>query len=132
MMNNDHNDRMERALHVHRDLLEALLGVKNPSLDLDILAVVYELSEADQPVIEGFIAKCQATRAAAQYTIRDLAAKFKVSESTIRREIASGALRGRKRGGRWLFTDKEIERFLKSRTYLGSERVYPDTERKVG
>lgn len=128
---NEHNDRMTRALHSYTGLLDGLLGArraKNAPLHLDILGVIYELTEAEQQAIKDFITKCQAAHAAPKYTIRDLAAKFKVSESTIRRAIARDALRGRKRGGRWLFTDREIERFVKSHTYVGSERVYPDEE----
>ncbi len=43
-------------------------------------------------------------------TVREAASILRIDEHSVRRAIWRGALRGRKRGGRWLLSRSEVTR----------------------
>ena len=48
------------------------------------------------------------------HTLKDLEKILHVKERTLFKYLAEGKLGGSKGGGKWLFTDKDIEKFLKN------------------
>jgi excisionase family DNA binding protein len=47
------------------------------------------------------------------YTLKDLEKILHVDERTLFRYLADGKLEGSKTGGKWLFTEKDIQGFLR-------------------
>ncbi|MDD2649391.1 MAG: helix-turn-helix domain-containing protein [Eubacteriales bacterium] len=48
------------------------------------------------------------------YTVEEIAKMTSLTTRTIRNHLRSGILMGRKIGGQWRFTEKDIERFMES------------------
>ena len=120
---------MERTIALHMDLIEALVGpdhAKHCPLDLRIMGTLHAQSDDDRTAIQRFVTACLAQRATYCLTVQDIVQRFHVSARQVQRLAQSGALNGSRIGGRWVFTEAQLDRYLKANTYEGGTRARPE------
>ncbi len=116
-----HNDRMARVIKLYESLVRLGEPIA-PQLDLDLIQVLYEQSDAERWAVEDMVARYQELRAS-YVTVGDVAKQWRISERQVRRLAQAGALKGSRRRGRWQFTPQAITRYVAAHTYNGMVRV---------
>lgn len=106
---------MQRAIDRLGGLLEVLEGPSrrpDACLNLIVLGEFCELSEAEGRVVDSLIARIRAAFDAYRYTAADAAQLLGISERQVRHLARRGEINSAVIGGRRMFTDRQIERYL--------------------
>jgi hypothetical protein len=117
-----HNDRMTETIELICNLGEVVhgsrgaAGLKHTRLGLDAIQAVYELSDDDRAVLTRLVARHRAVYDS-YVTVRQVADSFKVKPRIIKGLAKMDALHGTKRQGKWVFSPREVERFIETHTY---------------
>lgn len=121
-MTSQHDARMGATIDLICDLGEIVhgsrgaAGLKHTRLGLDAIQALYEASDADRAALARIVAQHRAIYDS-YLSLDQVALKFKVKRRVIKGLARCRHLHGYKRGGAWVFSPREVERFVEQHSY---------------
>lgn len=121
-MTQHHDARMGATIELICDLGEIVhgsrgaAGLKHTRLGLDAIQAVYEASDDDRAALARIVVQHR-TIYDSYLSLDQVADLFKVKRKVIKGLARWGALHGYKRHGAWVFSPREVERFIANHTY---------------